>query len=94
MWDTDPWMEQEAMENERMEADFEQAEMEAAGNAIYAARKAGKCCHTSTVGYINPPVYPEQEGLKPGQSRCTEGCGEVFESDQDWYDAMDEAVGR
>jgi hypothetical protein len=91
-YDTDPWMEIEAIEQERRDADMEMTEMVAAGNAIARARKAGRCCHTSAVGYISPAVYPEQEGLKPGQSRCTEGCGAVFESDQDWYEAMDAAT--
>jgi len=91
-WDTDPWMEIEALETERWEADMEQAEMVRAGNAIARARKAGICCHTSAVGYLASPVYPEQEGLRPGQSRCTEGCGRVFGSDQEWYAAMDAAV--
>ena len=92
MYDTDPWMEQEAIENERFEADMQQAEMVEAGNAIARARRAGRCTHSSAVGYRDPPVYPEQEGLTPGQSRCTDGCGETFDSDQDWYDAMDAAT--
>jgi hypothetical protein len=74
------------------DADIEQYEMEQAGRAIHAARKAGRCTHQSVVGYRNPAVYPEQEGLRPGQSKCTDGCGEVFDSDEDWHDAMDAAV--
>lgn len=76
------------------DADFEMREMEEIGDAIAAARKAGRCTHGSAVGYLPVPAYPEQEGLTPGQLRCTQGCGEVFESDQDWYDAMNEAIGR
>jgi hypothetical protein len=91
-WDTDPWMEQEALEAERLDADMEMAEMAAVGNAIARARRAGRCAHQSSVGYLPKPVYPEQEGLKPGQSRCTEGCGRVFDSDEDWYAAMDAAI--
>lgn len=75
------------------DADIEQWEMEQAGAAIAAARKAGRCAHQSVVGYLPVPVYPEQEGLRPGEQKCTDGCGEVFASDQDWYDAMDAAVG-
>lgn len=90
--DYDPWAEQEALENERMEADMEQAEMERFGNAIAAAERAGRCTHGSTVGYREPPVYPEQVGLKPGQSRCND-CKRVFESDDDWMAAINEAVG-
>lgn len=74
------------------DADIEQAEMERAGNAIHAARKAGRCTHQSAVGFSGTVYYPEQEGLKIGQLRCTEGCGTVFDSDEDWDDARDEAV--
>jgi hypothetical protein len=62
--------------------------MERVGNGIAAARKRGICTHQSAVGYLPTPVYPEQEGLKPGQLRCTEGCGRVFDSDEEWYDAL------
>lgn len=47
------------------------------------------------MGYRVPICYPEQAGLKRGQSRCTEGtggCDRVFGSDDDWYAAMDEAL--
>lgn len=91
-YDTDPWADVEALETQRFDADLEMAEMARQGNAIAAARKAGRCAHQSAVGYRNPPVYPEQAGLKPGQSRCTDGCGTVFASDDDWYAAMDAAV--
>ncbi len=91
-WDEDPWADVEALEQERREADMLQAEMDRHGNAIARARAAGRCTHGSAVRYLNPPVYPEQEGLQPGQSRCTEGCGRVFESDQEWQEAMDAAV--
>lgn len=74
------------------DADVEQAEFERAGNAIARARRAGRCTHQSSVGYIDPPVYPEQVGLEPGQSRCTEGCNVVFNSDDDWADAREEAI--
>ena len=87
-WDTDPWMEIEALETERFEADMLQAEMEAEGRRYARAQKAGVCTHGSTVGYLAQPVYPEQEGLKPGQSKCTAGCGEVFDSDEAWQQAI------
>lgn len=93
-YDEDPWADVEALETERRDADIEMAEMAQAGNAIHAARKRGVCCHQGTVGYSSKPCYAEQEGLKPGQMRCTDGCQRVFESDEDWYAAMDEAVGR
>jgi len=74
------------------DADILQAQYEQESRAIRARRNAGVCCHQSAVGYVNPPIYPEQEGLLPGQIRCTEGCGTVFDSDQAWYEAMTAAV--
>lgn len=93
-YDEDPWAEEEAAQNVRWDADLEMADMAAAGDAIAAARKAGRCAHQSAVGYApkGHRHYPEQEGLKRGQVRCTDGCGRVFASDEDWYAAMDEAV--
>ena len=91
-WDTDPGMEQEALEQERFEADLLQAQYEAEGRRITRARRAGRCTHGSAVGYRNPTCYPEQEGLEPGQLRCTDGCGQVFGSDDDWADARAAAV--
>jgi hypothetical protein len=91
-WDVDPWADMEALEQERLDADMLQAEMVRHGNAIARARAAGRCTHGSAVGYRDPPVYPEQEGLRPGQSRCTEQCGRVFASDQEWHEAMEAAV--
>jgi hypothetical protein len=82
----------EAWSEARREADAEQAELEAAGVAIARARARGVCTHGSVVGYRNPPFYPEQEGLQPGQLRCTDGCGAVFDSDEAWSLAMDEAI--
>lgn len=91
MYDYDPWAEMEAMEDERRDADREMAEMAAVGNAMARARARGVCQHTSIVGYLPTPVYPEQEGLAPGQSRCTEGCGATFDSDDEWFYAMEAA---
>jgi hypothetical protein len=75
------------------DADIEQAEMEAIGNRIHQLRKQGVCCHQSVVGYRNPPAYPEQEGLEPGQLRCTDGCGQVFLTTSHWNAAREEAYG-
>jgi hypothetical protein len=97
MFDDDFGTEMEAIETERLDADIEQYEMEAAGDAIARAERAGICTHGSAAGYHYPPIYPEQEGLQPGQLRCTKhtgGCQRVFASDEDWYAAMDEAVSR
>jgi hypothetical protein len=91
-YDEDPWADVEALENERFEADMAQAEMEREGARWARAQRAGVCTHGSSVAYRSPAVYPEQEGLTPGQSRCTAGCGRVFESDDDWHRAMADAV--
>jgi hypothetical protein len=77
------------------DADIEQAEFEAEGRAFAAAKRAGRCTHSSTVGFVGTIHYPEQVGLKPGQQRCTEktnGCAAVFDSDEEWHDAMMGAV--
>lgn len=87
MSDTDWGMEQEALDTERLDADMQQAGWEREGRAAHAARRAGRCCHSSIVSYRDPPFYPEQAGLAPGQSKCTEGCGRVFASDEDWHRA-------
>lgn len=75
------------------DADVEMAEAAAIGNAIARQRANGVCCHQSAVGYLAEPVYPEQVGLQPGQLRCTDGCGQVFASDEDWWNSMSYAVG-
>lgn len=91
-YDDDPMADLEAIETQRMDARIEQAEMEQMGHMVDAALAAGRCIHGSAVGYLSPPVYPAQEGLKAGQLRCTSGCGTVFDSDEDWYAAMDDAL--
>lgn len=91
-WDTDPGMELEALYDERLDADLEQAAWEREGRAVRAAQRAGRCTHGSAVGYRKPAYYPEQEGLRPGEHRCTAGCGEVFASDADWHRAITRAV--
>jgi hypothetical protein len=98
---TDHWAEVEAeieeIADRRAAADAEMAEMTRQGNAIGRAERAGICTHGSAVGYGGGPRRPEQEGLKIGQLRCTKGtggCTAVFGSDEEWYIAMDQAVGR
>lgn len=91
-WDVDPWMEEEAAETARLDADLEMAEMAAAGDAIHAARKAGRCAHQGVQGYSGGERRPEQAGLKVGQLRCTDGCSAIFADDEAWYAAMDAAV--
>lgn len=82
----------EAFLDERFEADLLQAELERGGRAMGRARRRGICSHGSVVGYVGTVIYPEQEGLKPGQSRCTAGCGRVFDSDEEWLAAMHEVI--
>lgn len=92
MYDTDPGMELEAIENERFEADLQQAEWEREGRRLEALRAQGVCTHGSWVGFaINPDTgqvyYPEQEGLVGDQVRCTAGCGQVFASNEEIHEA-------
>ena len=82
----------EAWSEARYDVDQEMADMDAVGDAIARVRRTGRCLHLSAVGYNPKPHRPEQEGLKPGELRCTEGCGRVFTSDDDWYVGMDDAV--
>lgn len=93
---TDPGAEEEARQLAAYDADLELAEGAAMGDAIHAARQRGVCPHQSAVAYRKPPAYPAQEGLRPGQLRCTDpdpgGCGRVFDSDEDWVAAMDAAA--
>lgn len=89
--DEDPWADVEAVETMRHDADLEMAQMTRHANYLAKLRKQGICTHSSGVMYRDPPVYPAQEGLKPGQSRCTEGtngCERVFGSDDEWYAAQ------
>lgn len=83
--------EMEAIEDERRDTDLEQAAMEREGDRLAALRAQGICTHSSGVEYRNPPFYESQVGLKPGQSRCTEGtggCARVFNSDAEWAAAQ------
>lgn len=76
------------------DADIQMAEMEAVGNRFHYWQRRGVCQHGSAAGYLADPCYPEQIGLKPGQVACTEhtsGCNAVFDSDDEWYEAMDAA---
>lgn len=73
------------------DADFEMRELEEAAAQATSQRKRGICQHLSAVGYLPTPVYPEQVGLKPGEVVCTDGCGQVFVSDDAWFEAMRDA---
>jgi hypothetical protein len=87
----------EAWSEARREVDMEMAEMTIAADHSEALRRAGICQHNGVVGYRSPRAFPGQEALRPGQLRCTErtnGCERVFDSDEDWYAAMDEAAER
>lgn len=50
------------------------------------------CTHSTAVGYADPPRYPEQKDLQPGQVRCTSGCDGVFSGDKDWIAASEAAM--
>lgn len=91
-YDDDPGIDLEAIETQRRDADLEQAAMEREGNRLDALRDKGICTHSSGVGYLKTPVYPEQVGLKPGQIRCTEGtggCTFVADNDEEWCAAQE-----
>ena len=90
MWD-DFGAEVEAAELASLDVDLEMAEMSASAAVGHAARAAGRCAHWGAVGYLPKPVYPAQQGLRPGELRCTDGCGRVFASDEQWYAAMEDA---
>jgi hypothetical protein len=60
------------------DADIEMAQLEAAGNRIWALKQAGICTHTSANGF--------------GPVRCTSGCGTVWATDEEWLDAMSDAI--
>ncbi|MCF6467298.1 hypothetical protein FAF44_02575 [Nonomuraea sp. MG754425] len=82
----------EAIETLQRDADLEQTAMEREGNRLAALRAKGICTHSSGVMYRDPPVYPEQAGLRPGQTRCTEGtggCTFVANSDEEWNATQD-----
>jgi hypothetical protein len=93
-WDEDPWAEQEAGELAGFDADLEMGELAAAGDAVAAARRAGRCPHQSSVGYSGGQRSAQQEGMKRGQVRCTDGCGRTFGADDEWWAAMEEAMYR
>lgn len=67
------------------DADIEQAEFEEYGRRLSSLARRGICTHGSWVGVsaTGEIFYPEQEGLLPGQVRCTDMCRKVFESDDD-----------
>lgn len=71
------------------DADIEQMQYEAESRELRALRRAGYCSHQSGVGLPESGeiFYPEQVGLKPGQQRCTDGCGTVFDSLEELWDA-------
>lgn len=69
------------------DADIELAEMRRVAYQVDRLRKKGICCHTSSIGVsaTGEIFHPEQVGLKPGQQKCTDICGRVFESDEEMY---------
>lgn len=69
------------------EADILMAQYAEEARAGERARAAGLCTHNSWVGASRSGeiFYPEQEGLKPGEVVCTDGCGRKFASDEDRY---------
>jgi len=80
------------------DADIEMAEYAREARRDASLRNLGVCLHSSVVGSGNGSgplpgglYYAEQEGLTGTQVRCTDTCGEVFDSDEAWDDATREA---
>lgn len=78
------------------EADILQAQYEQESRELEALRRRGICTHQSWVGLpADGTIYYEsQKGLKAGQVRCTDGCGQVFDSEEDRDYAAEEAMYR
>ena len=74
------------------DADIELAELYRIGARVSYLRKKGICCHTSSVGVSSTGeiFYPEQVGLRPGQQKCTDICGRVFDSAEEMYADADQ----
>lgn len=66
--------------------DILMAEFAEEARRLQYLEKQGICVHGSAVGLPDNGMiyYPEQVGLKRGQVRCTAGCGQVFDSEEDW----------
>lgn len=71
----DPFYDEEAI---YQEADILQAQYEEESARMVADEKRGICHHSARFGYRPEPLYPEQEGLVYGQSRCRD-CLEILE---------------
>jgi hypothetical protein len=85
----DPAAEDEARHLAGVDADLELAGMNAVADALYAAEARGVCVHWSVQGYTRGPRSEAQQGLRPGQSRCTNRkCWRVFASDDEWQAAQ------
>jgi hypothetical protein len=74
------------------DADLEQAEYERMGKRLAALRAAGVCAHGWTQGYT-PEAAARHTGLQVGGIACLEdGCGMVWASEDEWYEARQEAL--
>ncbi|MEV6527382.1 hypothetical protein AB0M43_36210 [Longispora sp. NPDC051575] len=72
------------------DSDIQQADLDVAGDRIHRLRRSGWCAHPRAVSYLDVPVYVEQQGLRPGQVRCTTGCRTVFADDAAWIRAQND----
>lgn len=72
--------------------DIEMAILEEEARYRQALEAKGICLHGRVIGIPESGQisHPEQVGLKRGQVRCTAGCGRVFNSDEEWYEALDD----
>ena len=77
------------------DADIQMAHFSAEARALSALRRRGICTHGSVVGLPDSGeiFYPEQVGLVGAQVRCTSGCGALFESRDEWVEALLDLLG-
>lgn len=69
------------------DADILQAQYEAESNRYWRLKQAGYCTHGGWFCHVDPPYYPEQVDLKPGEARCNDGCGLIFDTEDQLRDA-------
>ena len=71
------------------EADIWMAEQVARGNYLARLERMGVCVHDGVVGKsaTGEIFYPEQVGLVGDQCKCWD-CGQVFENEEEWIEAV------
>ena len=72
------------------EADIWLAEQQTIDKRFAEIRRNGGCTHGSSIWWIPEPVYPEQRLLEKGQGICTELCGRIFDSEEEYMQVIRE----